>query len=174
MGEPAQQSQQVTNAKPIDYDELFPGRFLKWGLFKGKDVTLTITRAHVEMLPGEKGEKERAVVSFKETPKQLTLCKTNGLCLKAMLGRDVSKWTGRRVTFYPDETIKVGAKVVGGIRVRGAPDLAEPLTVEIALPQKRPFTMTLKPTKAVGSAKVADEPQRDEATGEIVPPPGDA
>ncbi len=42
-------------SKPDSYDELFPGRFLKAGLFKGKEVTLRIVEAYQELMPDKKG-----------------------------------------------------------------------------------------------------------------------
>jgi hypothetical protein len=42
-------------SKPDSYDELFPGRFLKAGLFKGKEVTLRIAEVYQELMPDKKG-----------------------------------------------------------------------------------------------------------------------
>jgi hypothetical protein len=139
-------SEQATTKRVTDYDQLYPGRFMKWGEFGGRDVTLTIADVVLDTLEGEKGEQLRPVISFVETKKQLTPCKTNGLCLKAMFGRSVADWTGKKVTFYGDPTVKLGSKAVGGIRVRGAPGLAAPVDVEIKLPKRKAFTMTMQVT----------------------------
>jgi hypothetical protein len=85
--------------KPVDYDQLYPGRFLKAGELLGKKVTLTIADVDLEMLMGEDGvEKAKAVISFKETPKKHIAPKTNGLCLKAMFGKKIPEWIGKRIT----------------------------------------------------------------------------
>ena len=63
--------------KPVDWDELYPGRFLKAGDFKGKPVTLTISEVRLEELVGDKGPQVKGVISFKQTEKQWALNKTN-------------------------------------------------------------------------------------------------
>ena len=128
--------------KPVDWDELYPGRFLKAGDFKGKPVTLTISEVRLEELVGDKGPQVKGVISFKQTEKQWALNKTNGLCLRAMFGRKVQEWVGKRVTLYP--------AVWNGdlcIRVYGSPDIDGDQEVSIALPRKRPFVMTMHKTE---------------------------
>ena len=84
--------------KPVDYDELFPGRFLKAGLFRGRAVTLRITDVDVEPLPQDKGgDKMRGIITFAGTDKQLVLNSTNGQCIRAMFGKGVREWIGKRV-----------------------------------------------------------------------------
>jgi hypothetical protein len=85
--------------KPIlDYDQLFPGEFLKAGLFRAKPVTLTVTTIETRDLPTDKGgEKTRGIIGFRETKMKLVLVKTNGECINAMFGFDdtVSKHISR-------------------------------------------------------------------------------
>lgn len=146
----------------MDYDELFPGRFLKAGEFQGKTVTLTITGVTIEELPQEKGEdRERGIVHFKQTKKALVLNKTNGEAIKAMFGRDVGQWIGRKVTFHP-ETVQLGRDKVLGIRVVGSPELDDPLTFTLKLAKKKPRQVTLTPT---GTAK--PPATVDHVTGEV-------
>lgn len=126
----------------LDYDELFPGRFLKAGEFQGRDVTLTIAGIETESLPQDKGgERVRGIISFKETPKKLVLNRTNGECFKALWGRATDEWIGHKVTLYPAEYQGDVA-----IRVKGSPDISEPVDTEIKLPRKRPFMMKMIPT----------------------------
>lgn len=107
-----------------DYDQLFPGRFLKSGEFKGKDCTLTISDVRLEELENKrKGKHMAPVLSFKETKKQLVLNKTNGECVKGLFGRKVSEWVGKRVCFYPVDVNAFGTTKLA-IRVRGSPDIA--------------------------------------------------
>ena len=155
--------------KPVDYDELFPGRFLKAGLFKGKSVTLTISDIDLEALPQDNGkDRERGVVSFNETKMQLALNSTNGQCIKAMFGRKPLDWIGKKVTFKPEKD-RFGKEVVDAIRVEGSPDITAPLDVEIRMPRKKPKNRRLVPTgKAAGKGP---EPETaladDEETGEV-------
>ena len=87
----------------VDFDELYPGRFIKAGSLKGQKVTLQIADVHVEYLEGDAGKKWKGVVTFHKTEMQLVLNKTNGTCLKEMFGREVPKWIGRWVTLFPSE-----------------------------------------------------------------------
>lgn len=113
-------------SKIIDFDQLYPNRFLKAGELAGKDkeATVTIAAVDLEELEGEKGKKARGVITFKETTKQWVLNRTNGECLKAMFGREVPKWIGKRVTIAARE-INTGFSDEPqlAIRVKGSPDI---------------------------------------------------
>ena len=124
--------------KPVDWDELYPGRFLKSGDFKGKQVTLTISEVKIEELVGDKGPQIKGVISFDKTEKQFALNKTNGLCLKAMFGRKVQEWVGKRVTLFPSQWNGESC-----IRVFGSPDIDGDVEIPITLPRRRPFNMTM-------------------------------
>lgn len=125
--------------KPVDWDELYPGRFIKAGEFKGKKPTLTIRDVDTELLAGDDGkEKLKGVISFVETPKQLPLNKTNGICLKAMFGRKVQEWVGKRVTLFAGTWNGEEAT-----RIWGSPDIKEEMAVEVKLPRKKPIAMTM-------------------------------
>jgi hypothetical protein len=140
--------------KLYDYDELFPGRFLKSGEFKGRDVTLKVRDVDIEDLPDKKGTKVnedgervrvRGIISFEKTDKQLVLNRTNGECLKAMFGRNPNDWIGKRVTFFPAVVDAFGEETTA-IRVRGSPDLEKDVRFELKLPQKTAKAVTLKKT----------------------------
>lgn len=136
--------------KPVDYDELFPGRFLKAGLFKGKSVTFTIKAVDVDKLPQDNGrDRVRGVISFNETEMQLCLNSTNGQCFKAMFGRHVADWVGKHVTLCPEQD-KFGKETVEAIRVAGSPDIGENITVNISLPRRKPRERTLTVTRKNG------------------------
>ena len=124
--------------KPVDFDQLYPGRFLKAGELLGKKVTLTMTSIDIEELEGEGGKKIKATVTFKETEKQLVCCKTNGICIKAMFGKTLAAWVGKRITIFPDTWNDEPC-----IRIWGSPDIAQEMDVEIALPRRRPFKKTM-------------------------------
>lgn len=129
-----------TRQKPSVFDQLYPGRFLKAGELLGKKVTLTIRDTDLEELVGEDGKpKAKAVVSFRESEKQLVLCKTNGICLKEMFGVQLVDWVGKRVTIFPDVWNGEPA-----IRIWGSPDIAADRDVTITLPRRKPFRKTLR------------------------------
>lgn len=145
----------------MDYDILFPGRFLKAGEFQGRDVTLTITEVTTEELPQDKGgDRVRGIIAFQETKKKLVLNRTNGECFKALWGRETDAWIGHHVTLYPAEYQGDVA-----IRVKGSPDITEAVDAEIKLPRKRPFMMKLIPT---GKRNQKPAPKRpDPSSGEV-------
>jgi hypothetical protein len=149
----------------MDFDLLYPKRFLKAGMFGGRDVTLTISSVFREVLDGDKGPKMTAILSFSERPQQLTLNVTNGTCLKEMFGRETDLWVGKRVTFYPMNYKSEHGDLA--IRVRGSPDLQKPVTFTLKLARKKHRELTMLVTKA-GAAKPAQHPQPDDA-----PPPSD-
>ena len=141
--------------KPVDWDELFPGRFIKAGDFKGKNVTLKIAGVKIEELVGDKGPQVKGIITFERTDKAWALNKTNGICLKAMFGRLVQEWVGKRVTLCAD--MWDGEQC---IRVYGSPDIAQDLTVTVALPRKRPFDKVMHkvgaPTRVPDPSEIGD------------------
>jgi len=124
--------------KPVDWDELYPNRFLKAGELQGKKVTLVIADVDTEMLENDDGKKLKGFLSFEKTPKQVVLNKTNGLCLRAMFGRKLSEWLGKQVIFFADKWNGEDA-----IRIWGSPDLKESIDVEIKLPRRKASMMTM-------------------------------
>jgi hypothetical protein len=151
-------------AKPVDFDQLYPGRFIKAGELLGKKVTLTITDVELEGLLGDDGkEKAKAIISFKESEKKLVACKTNGICIKEMFGKSIAEWIGKRITIFPDVWNGEPA-----IRVWGSPDIDADFKVQVALPRRRPFdkVMHKMPARGEGASKPV---QYDPDTGEVLP-----
>lgn len=138
------QTEETRRPKPVDYDQLYPGRFIKAGELLGKKVTLTIADVDLENLVGDDGqEKAKAIVSFRETPKKLVTCKTNGLCLKEMFGKTLTNWIGKRVTLFPDTWNGEPC-----IRIWGSPDIEQEFDVTVTLPRRRPFKKTMHKVEA--------------------------
>jgi hypothetical protein len=154
--------------KPVDFDQLYPGRFLKAGELLGKKVTVTITDVDLEELQGDDGTKKaKAILSFKETEKKLVTCKTNGVCLREMFGRKIPEWVGKRVTLFPDTWNGEPC-----IRIWGSPDLERDFEVEITLLRRRPFKKTMHAiSKENGKAAVAT-PKQPEPQPEPEPDDG--
>lgn len=153
----------------LDFDELYPARFLKAGEFKNRDVTLTITKVFIEELDGDGGKRVRGIIAFKETKRQLVLNKTNGLCLRGMFGRDTGAWIGRRITLFPAPIDFGDAEIA--IRVRGSPDIEADIPVEIKLARKKPRTMVMKRT---GPSKKGATPKPAPAQAPVPPPEPEA
>lgn len=128
--------------KPVDFDELYPGRFIKAGELLGKQVTLTIASVDLDELEGEKGKKVKGIITFEKTPKQLVLNRTNGTCLREMFGRQIPGWVGKRITLFPSEWNGEPC-----IRIFGSPDIQNDMQIEVALPRRRPIAMTMHAVK---------------------------
>ena len=130
--------------QPKNYDQLYPGRFLKAGTLDGKKVTLTIESVKHEKLEGEKGLELKVVFSFVGKDMQLVCCKTNALCIKAMFGNLVADWIGKKVTLYEGKVETPGPlKGQPCIRVWGSPEIAADLPVPIKLPKRKAFEMVM-------------------------------
>lgn len=129
--------------KPVDFDELYPGRFIKAGELLGKQVTLTIASVDLDELEGEKGKKVKGIITFEKTSKQLVLNRTNGTCLREMFGRQIPAWVGKRITLFPSEWNGEPC-----IRIFGSPDIERDMQIEVALPRRRPIAMTMHAVKA--------------------------
>lgn len=153
-------------ATDFDYDQLYPGRFMKAGEFQNRDVTLTISKVELEEMEDRKGKRPKPILTFNGTAKQLVLVKTNGECLKGMFGRRVSDWVGKRVTFYPAKVEAFGEETLA-IRVRGSPDIANDLEITLNLGQKsRKVTM-----RKTGQKPAAAAPAAQPASAAAPPPP---
>ncbi len=145
-----------------DFDELYPGRFMKAGEFKGRMVVLTIADVELEELGIGKQAKKKGVMSFKETDKQFCMNKTNGLCIREMFGRKPAAWVGKRLVLFPSPYEGDIA-----IRVWGSPDIERTFEVTIELPNKKPFKMTMHKTEPGKKAAAAPAP----APAQPEPPP---
>lgn len=155
--------------KPVDWDELYPGRFIKAGELNGKKVTLTISDVDTEELEGDKGKKVKGIISFEKTPKKLALNRTNGTCLREMFGRKLSEWVGKRVVIFPGEWNGEPC-----IRIWGSPDIDRDMNIEVALPRRRPIPMVMRCTRqapAQPQRQRQTEPSHDPETGEITGDP---
>ena len=120
----------------VDYDEMFPNRFLKSGLFAEKPISLTIKSVDTDELPADDGTmKTKGIITFEETDKQLTLNRTNGETIKCMFGRKAVDWVGKRVTFA-SEIVKVKGQSVDGIRIVGSPDIEYAFVAEFDITKK--------------------------------------
>lgn len=143
--------------KPVDFDELYPGRFLKAGELQGKQATLTITSVDLDELEGDNGKKIKGVISFDKTPKQLCLNKTNGICIRAMFGRKLADWVGKRITLFPSTWNGDDC-----IRIWGSPDIEQDEEITVQLPRKRPIKMTMhRVTRPVGPQPPPGPPERE-------------
>jgi hypothetical protein len=144
----------------------FKGDYIAAVEFDGKTPTLTIEHVRVLDLEDDKGKtKARPVVYFRETKRGWVLNKTSAQALSALFTTpETDQWTGKRVTLAA-EMVQFGKERLLGIRVKGSPDIAAPVTFELKLPRKRPQKITLVPT---GKAAPKPPPPEIEAAAEIL------
>ena len=133
----------------FDYRTAYGGRYLTAVEIPeaGDDFTITGARIVEVEDPKTKAMKKRLEVGLQGLPKSWLPARTASGSIAAMFGDRVAAWTGRRVTLHCDPRVKVGGKVVGGIRVLGSPELREPMSIEVDLgSRKPPAKVTLRPT----------------------------
>jgi hypothetical protein len=132
----------------VDWHLLFKSAYVSALELGEKTPTLTIADVKIVKLEGEDGTaKDRGVVYFKETDRGWVLCKTNAICLASMFGVNTDSWKGKHVTLFATD-VQVGREMKPGIRVKGSPDIAEPIDVPIKLPKRKTFTMRMSKTGA--------------------------
>lgn len=138
-----------------DYRLFFGGKFSTALDF---DADKTLTMAEIRGVdvedPDGGADRHKLVISWAEDAKPWLPSKTAADCIAAMFGPMLENWTGKAVTLYNDQTVRVGGKVVGGIRVRGAPSLAEPIECIVRLSRRRPQRIELVPTASETLADV--------------------
>jgi hypothetical protein len=132
------------------FDSLYPGRFLKAGMFNGQPVTYTIKSIQHDEIEGEKGTEQKVVLTFQETPFEHVLPKINAVAIKAMFGAQVQEWIGKRVTFYGTTAIMPFPKKKDEpcIRVFGSPDITADVRCEWTPPRRKAVVQTLKPVQS--------------------------
>jgi hypothetical protein len=97
---------------------------------------------------GKAAKKTRAaLIEFEGHEKKLAAKFINCTLIEAMFGAQIEGWAGHLLTLMPDK-VEVKGQYYGDpcIRVKGSPEIDRTLTVEIALPRRRPIQRTLVPT----------------------------
>lgn len=151
-------------AEELTYEDAFPGRFLQAAHLRGKQVTVTIARAYMEVLEGEKGKENRLIFAFERGTKEMVVNKTNAFCMKEMFSNKVASWVGRRITMYPTET-PLGKKIVPCIRLYGSPDLSASMDISARIGRKA-FKATLHKVATAAPKAIASAPPTENADAE--------
>ena len=95
----------------------------------GEDGTLVTIVDVIEVNVGMEGKEPdmKWCMTFKEFDKPMVLNSTNAqLCERFLGSDDTVDWIGRRVVLYDDPNVSFGGELVGGIRVKRAPDRPKP------------------------------------------------
>lgn len=117
----------TTNKKP--QGEVFEGRSAEMKVspwlasedLLGKEVAVEIVKVYrFKDVEFDAGRKEAVVyaMEFKGANKQLVLNSTNRKKLVQKFGPNVKDWTGKTVTLYVDENVRLMGKKVCGIRIK--------------------------------------------------------
>lgn len=134
--------------------QLTPTKYFTAADFDG-ETTVTIKSVdfedvEVEAKSGQPAKTERKGALWLAECGKPWLCNvTNTKCLAAMFGdEDVEKrWPGKRVTLYVERVMSFG-QWVPGVRIRGSPDIAAPVSVPLKLRKKKEQILTMQPTGA--------------------------
>lgn len=136
----------------MDWDSTI-GQWMKAVDIPGDGATLTVADVRVVEVRDNKARRDDAVKSaialvWRESGwKPLLLNTTLKKVLRAMVGPTIGDVIGRPLTIYNDQTVALGSAKVGGVRILGAPWLAEDMTIEVQPnPRKRPERITLRRT----------------------------
>lgn len=140
-----------------DFKLGFESNFVSAVEFGGKEPTLTIESITLEELADDSGRmKKRWIGRFVGKQKAWVMNRTNCELLAALFGsRETNDWIGKRVTLA-SETVYLKGAPVPGIRVKGSPDLKQPLEVSVKLPKKKASLVRLIPTVAKGPGSNVD------------------
>jgi hypothetical protein len=99
-------------------DEVFPSKFLKAADLGGREVTVTIKDAPLELLKSPSGEEQsKVVLYFAGKKKSLPLNRVNWDTVAGICGDDTEDWQGGQITLYPAKTEMAG-KSVDCIRIK--------------------------------------------------------
>jgi hypothetical protein len=122
---------------PGSYSEMYPSRFLKADMLKGRKVTLTIKAIFGEDLTdADETTKPEWIVQFMERPFEWVMNKSNAFCLYRIFGGDPHSWVGHRITLFPQRGTWFGEKGEA-IRVWGSPDIEEDLPITLKFLRKK-------------------------------------
>jgi len=150
--------------QPKNFDQLYPGRFLKAGTLDGHKTTVTIAKIEHERLEGEKGVELKAIFTFVGKDMQMVCCKTNAMCIRAMFGPILANWIGKRITLFEGK-VETPGKMFGQpcLRIWGSPEIPEDMPVQIKHPKKKAFEMVMH--------RVEGKSTPSQAAADATPPP---
>jgi hypothetical protein len=135
----------------MNYEAMFPSRFLKAADLQGKDQTVKIGGIKLEKMPDGK---VKGIVTFEGTDKEWLLNRSNAEALKLMWGVETNEWLHKRVTLCTRQIDAFG-KSVPAIRVKGSQDITEPKSATVTRgsgQRQKTIQVEVVPTGAKGKA----------------------
>lgn len=136
----------------VDLGAVLPGSYLRADELSEEGAVFTVERAEEKLVRNpEKGGPEHVVKSVLHLScgQSLVLNKTNvkllaALCQELTGSTKTGALYGRAIVLARDPSVRLGPKVVGGIRLVGSPELRRDLAVTVAHPGRRPVQHTLR------------------------------
>lgn len=109
------------------WETIYPERYLKAADLGGRTKKCTITAVDLEEMPND--GTTRAVLSFRETQKKLSLNKTNSRTLSLAFGPQVNACIGKEIEIFVVPVNMPGRGPLEGIRIKlpvpATPDITE-------------------------------------------------
>lgn len=160
----------VRRPVPGSYSEMYPSRFLKADMLKGRKVTLTIKAIFGEdLVSAEEETKAEWVVQFVERDLEWVMNKTGAYCLFRMFGGDPHTWVGHKITLFPKPGTWFGEKGEA-IRVWGSPELPEDMPITLKFMRKKAErNMTMHRVEAKAAVPVETPPTPPTAPKRTLP-----
>jgi len=128
--------------------EAFPSAFLKADDLGGRQVTVTIDHADMEVIGQGRDKASKLIIGFRGKEKKLVCNKTNANMIASMYGDETEGWIGKQITLVAREVEFQGEMVVA-IRV-----LAKPAAAQAGKAAPRPAAARPAPAPA----PAAEEP----------------
>lgn len=150
----------------VDLGAVLPGSYLRADELSEEGQVYVVERAEEKLVRNpEKGGPEHVVKSVLHLAcgQSLVLNKTNvkllsALCQELTGSTKTGALYGRAIVLARDPSVRLGPKVVGGIRLVGSPELRRDLNVTVALPGRRPVQHVLRAWREATSAPAAPAP----------------
>ncbi len=98
-------------------NDLFPSRYLKAADLHGREVACVISHVATELMEGQHGREQKAVVNFRGKEKGLVLNQVNANTIADAYGDETDDWSGCTIILYPTRT-QFGSKMVDCVRIR--------------------------------------------------------
>ena len=107
----------------MNFDELYPSKFLRASDLNGAPLTVTVGGVAREKVGGEL----KVIITFSSGEKPLIANKTNGKALAKLFGKDTAYWIGKKIVLFPCE-VDFKGEGVEAVRIRGTRAAAPPVT----------------------------------------------
>ena len=109
----------------MQFDDLYPSKFMRASDLNGAPLTVTIGGVSRENVGGE----PKVIITFASGEKPLICNKTNGKTLAKLFGKDTADWIGKQIVLFPCE-VDFKGDTVEAVRIRAPRTTAQPAAAE--------------------------------------------